>query len=582
MDKNYKKHQAANAERLPPLHSSLLQLVQKNKFIPNFLNNLTANDPNVYYLKKAITKGNFRSQIWNNRDCNMYLIYLIQNQRIPFWQGITAYIYLIAKMQFTSTQDLRHEDQDVKLSYQVEVVPLVKSRKITMQGHQYLLGVVQGLKNIHADVNYHQLMAYVLRLPRIEQWLIKTEYNHHFQSALCEFPNDANRLVGVLIENLPLIQKVLTNRYEDASTPYLIPSSSLINYVLRALNKKPLRMRPVLGSLGLETLTKWHSQGFHPVSLYAPQILSNPKDADDFRCGPFPMWLHDIGHSFWGSMLTKVQRDVIFATYIPALRHLKQIAETYRDDQTIEFLKEVEIKAYDFDLTAITYYAALETRFERYLAYTIGKNSIYEMCVYNGFNEYEAIGQAEGDRFYFLLHYALYATQTPKSFKAVYRSLISFITTGKNFREQRSINALQRLAKQAAIDSEVLFAQGAPLGNWKNMTWQRLLNSDRVSAALWFSLTGDADLAEELLQMIEQGLNFFHPYLPMTASKRLALLDYFEKQPCNSPKISKDHCKNVNIASKFQPQFFSVQDKETGKLFDVAANDYCEALKYNS
>ncbi|MEN9916806.1 MAG: hypothetical protein RLY40_738, partial [Pseudomonadota bacterium] len=141
MDKNYKKPDAASADPLPPLHRGLLQLVQKNQIIPNFLNNLTANDPNLRCLKKAIAKGNFRSQIWNNRDCNLYLIYLIQNQLIPVWQGITAYTYLIAKMQFTETQDLRSEDQDVKFNYLVEVISLVKAKKITMHGYEYLLAL---------------------------------------------------------------------------------------------------------------------------------------------------------------------------------------------------------------------------------------------------------------------------------------------------------------------------------------------------------------------------------------------------------------------------------------------------------
>ncbi len=259
--------------------------------------------------------------------------------------------------------------------------------------------------------------------------------------------------------------------------------------MLRALNEKPVSMCPVLGSLGLETLTKWHSQGFHPVSLYAPKILSNPKDADDFRCGPFPMWLHDIGHSFWGSMLTKAQRDAIFATYVPALHHLKEIAEAYLDDRTIEFLKEAEIKACDFDLTATTYYAELETRYDHYLAHTIGKNPSTR-CVYtmDSMNmKRSAPSQRQSALFSTSSCYVCHS-KTPQPFKEVYRSLISFITTGKGFREQRSINALQRLAKQAAIDSDVLFTQGPSLGNWNNMTWQRLLNSDRVSAELWFSL----------------------------------------------------------------------------------------------
>ncbi len=185
------------------------------------------------------------------------------------------------------------------------------------------------------------------------------------------------------------------------------------------------------------------------------------------------------------------------------------------------------------------------------------------MCVYNGIYEYEAIGQAEGDKFYFLLYYALYADQTPQPFKAVYRKLISFITTGKGYREQRSINALRRLAKQAAIDPDVLFTQRPPLKNGDSMAWLKLLKSDRVSAAICFNLTGDADRAEELLQMIEQGLNLFHPYLPMTATKRLALLDYFENQPANATKISNDQANNVNIVSQFQSQFFSVLDHET-------------------
>ena len=40
---------------------------------------------------------------------------------IPFWQGITAYVYLIAKMQYTQKQDLRLEDQDVKFNYQLKL-----------------------------------------------------------------------------------------------------------------------------------------------------------------------------------------------------------------------------------------------------------------------------------------------------------------------------------------------------------------------------------------------------------------------------------------------------------------------------
>lgn len=579
MDENYKKPDASSSNVVQSIHNNLLELVQKNKTIPAFLQNLTANDPQLHCLKKAIRRGNFRAKIWNNRDCNLYLIYLIQEQMIPFWQGITAYVYLIAKMQYTQTQDLRTEDQDVKFNYQVEIVPLVKGGKITILGYQYLLGMIHALENLNAHLNFDQLVDYVVKLPGIERWLIKTEFDHHLTQR--ESKHDANRLVWVLINNLPLIQKISAGNFGDPTTHYLTPSSSLINYVLQALNQQPLRMRPVLGNPGLETLYKWHSQNFHPVALYAPQILSNPKDADGYRCGPFPLWLHDIGHTFWGSMLAKIQRDYIFTTYIPALRNLRNIAEMFGDESSMEYLEEAEIKAYDFDLTAIMDYANVKTRFTTYLAHTMGKNPIYPSCIFTGIYEYEAIGRAEGDTFYFLLHYGMYAAKVPDAYKKVYETLISFISIGQSYRKLPIVEALQRLAKNAVIDTDVLFAADPPVMKLNTLAWYRLLSSGLPSAEVWDKMTRDDSLADELLQMIQQGLNFFSPYLPITPPKRLELLNYLEKQQPDCVKISKDQSSNAKIVNKFRSQFFKSLDNETGERSSAEANYYSEGLKYN-
>jgi hypothetical protein len=160
---------------LSPAHNNILELVQKNKTIPAFLNNLTPDDVRLLCLKKAIHKGNFRARIWNHPHCNLYLIYLINKKMIPFWQGITAYVYLIAKMQYTKTQAMRAEDQDVKFDYQVKIVPLVKAGTITIPGYGYLLGVMHVLEKLKVEVNFEALVNYVLALPRIEQWLINTD-----------------------------------------------------------------------------------------------------------------------------------------------------------------------------------------------------------------------------------------------------------------------------------------------------------------------------------------------------------------------------------------------------------------------
>ena len=557
---------------LQPVDNNLLELVQKNKTIPTFLNTLIPNDPRLRCLKKAIHKGNFRARIWNNRHCNLYLTYLIQEKMIPFWHGITAYVYLIAKMQYTQTQDLRIEDLDVKFNYQVKIVPLVKAGKITELGYQYLLGMIDELEKLQVTLNFDQLANYILKLPRIEQWLINTEFSHHMTSL--EARRDANRLVSVLINNLPLVQKLASTCYEDPTTHYLVPSSSIINYCLSTLTRQPMRMRPVFGNPGLATLYRWHTQDYHPVSLYAPQILSNPKEADGYRCGPFPMWLHDIGHTFWASMLSKDQRNYIFMTYIPALRRLKDVAEAYKDDSSIEFFKEADKKAYDFDLTAILDYADVNTRFDIYLAHTMGKNPIYPSCLYNGMYEYEAIGRAKGDAIYFLLHCALYNPNLPEAFKRIYKTLINHITIGKSYRDLRIINALKLLAKNTTSHPEVLFAHDLPGCQVSVLDWQRLLNSSRTSEEFWQEMTGNGDRAEELLDLIEHGLIFFHPYLPLTALKRWVLLNYLEKQQPVYANISKDGCGNVTIKPKFQAKFFSIPENDSSELLSTEAKHY--------
>lgn len=528
MDKNNINKSSDTHSNLSAIQKELLELVQKNKRIPDFLNKLMPDNPRLVCLKKAINKGNFRAHIWNHPECNLYLIYLIQKNIIPFWHGITAYVYLIAKMQYTKTQNLRKEDEDVKCNYLVHIVPLVKSGKITELGYHYLLCVTQNLGKLNIYLNFDQLIDFVLKLPRIEQWLILSEFDQHNKQLQVKY--DANRLIWVLINNLPLIARMVGS-FDDPTLQYLVPSSSMINYFLQILNQHPMRMRPILGNPGLETLYHWHAQDFHPVSLYATQILSNPKHADGYRCGPFPMWLHDIGHTFWASMLTKQQRDYIYTTYIPAIRWLKAMAIEYDDILSSELLKEVEIRAYDFDLTAILDYADIEKRFDIYLAHTLGKNPIYPTCLYNGVYEFEKIGLAEGDTFYFLLHYAAYLDKTPEAYKNVYQTLIGFITTGPTYRSQRIVNALKTVAKNAAAQPYALFATDTfPLWWGHTVYWQSLFKSDRNSETLWNEMLGDEDLAEELTDMIERGLIFFPPYLPMTATKKWAMLFYLESQ----------------------------------------------------
>ncbi|EDP46765.1 hypothetical protein [Rickettsiella grylli] len=550
------------------MNPDILELVKKNKTIPHFFNRLTPKDKKLLCLKKAIHKGNFRAKIWNHTDCNLYLIYLIQEKMIPFWQGITAYVYLIAKMQYTQTQSLSEDDQDVKLNYSVRIMLLTKSGKITALGYRYLVGVMHSFEKINIYLDFESLVRYVLELPRIEQWLIETECDHHM--SLLKTKHDSDRLMLILIHNISFIQNI-SNYGDDPTLQYLVPSSSLINYCLKALNKKPMCMRPILGSLSLERLYQWHENDFHPVSLYAPQVLSNPKNADGYRCGPFPMWLHDIGHIFWASMLSKREREYIFATYIPALRHLHTLAETVHDESSIERLKAIQQCTNDFDLTDILYYADPVKRLKTYLAHTMGKHPLYPICLYSGVHEFEPIGCAEGDTFYFLLHYALFSDKTPDHYKAVYQMLIDFVATGFGYRDPRCINALKILAKNAAHYADALFSSEQPIQlRINHLSWKKLLTTRGMSEELWLAITSDPARAQELLVMVEQGFIFFHPYASMTLAKRLTFMQYLNQFSTHETYYNSYPCAN-NVVP-FRSGFFNHRPHDTPSEFFVSGS----------
>src|SRR5262249_688534 len=58
-------------------------------------------------LLTAIQKGDHAAAIFDDPECYLYLLFLIRENHIPFYQGMAVYLYIMILMQFTARQKLK-------------------------------------------------------------------------------------------------------------------------------------------------------------------------------------------------------------------------------------------------------------------------------------------------------------------------------------------------------------------------------------------------------------------------------------------------------------------------------------------
>ncbi|MDP1603418.1 MAG: hypothetical protein Q8M03_09155 [Legionella sp.] len=452
--------------------AELFQYIQKNKDIPNFLNNISVEDKKCEQLLNAISRGNLLDDIFSDPNCYLYLLYLLKNQQIPYWHGITVYVYLIVLMQFTNKQELHPNDSDVKDIRLVTLEKITRDGELSKEGALYLKKSIANFEEVNFDVQYDELVHYIFMLPIVEQWLIKIpKYNA---------PNDCDLELDIISANLPFFLC-----YNDF---YYIPSSSVISFFLHKINLFPLELYPVFGDLKFESVLQRHRKNEHPVSLYAPLVKSNPSQLNDRRCGPFPMWIHDIGHVFWGSMFTIAERNFVMHRFIPCLQQLREEASLQEDNQLVQFIEELINLTQDLDLSNIRQFKNSDTRLIDYLSrifYRQFKNS-----------PDAKLGSCVEDRLFFLLLRMYFST--PAFFerdKIIWNTFFSkFFTQSDSSiftRQFNIIKALLQLAK--SIDNidlqwEAWFEESLndipvyPI-NWYKL--QEILNTVAKPCELW-------------------------------------------------------------------------------------------------
>ena len=318
------------------LFQQLFTHIKKNTAIPDFLASIETDQQkkqktNELYL--AIKAGDHAASIFDDPDCYLYLLYLIKDNQIPFWHGMTVYFYLMTLMQFTPRQKLKAEDiRDINVGF------LSNDGVLTANGEKLLKSICERLSG--GMSLYPELKAFVLTLPPSEQWVVKIPSKS----------NDFDFLIDGITDYICSSPFLLTERMEhDPSLrATLVPSFSIIQFCLRKTSPTPVEMQVGFGSVSSKTLNTMHQENKHPLPIYAPAVKSNMTKAHDRNCGCVGAFLHDLVHVYFGSLLSPSFREKIYDLYIPCLEKLKK-----SEADLIEPIDAIIWHLGDFDLLDI-------------------------------------------------------------------------------------------------------------------------------------------------------------------------------------------------------------------------------------
>lgn len=303
----YERHAATN----------IRQFVQRNKQIPEFYRDITAN-PNQHQaildtLVHAVNDGKFSKAIFdkitNNPDCLTYLLYLLEHEKISYWPGITLYQYVMAAAQFMNKPGLSSEDADVRSLRNVKLKPMASDGKLTLTGKMYLERLARRLKdNANFILDINEAAEFILQSPHVEQYLLKIECG-----IIDKNEDEVEDMLVVLKMNIPLFQ-------ENSTGLCSFPPASFMNFVFAKMSANPVKARPVLGRISESQRDNMRYENEQPVAFYLSRVKNNIHKVHRRRCGGFPAMMHDWAHTYWANTISPADREMIMHRMIPALR----------------------------------------------------------------------------------------------------------------------------------------------------------------------------------------------------------------------------------------------------------------------
>lgn len=502
----------APRERNKAEFKAMFQFIQKSRLrqlVETF--NLEYDYSKLQQLKTAIEMGDAKSEIFADKHCHLYLLYLLKENQISFSQGITTYTYLMSLMQTSDKQRLRPEDEKLKHSKEVEVLKLVHQGRLTPIGKDYLLELCENFKKeYHIIINFEDLSNFIISLPPSEQWLLKIE-----NPKTNDPEKDPNyELTCAVVKGVPFLRMPASK-----VTTYCIPSISLMNHILQKCSVKPIKMISTFGRISEKTLRSMHEKDEHPLTLYSLDVVSNPKEVHNYRSSALTTFIHDIYHALKGTLLSLKTREMIYKRFIPFMEKLKEQADQHKDQELVNHIEKVIHEANDFNDDDSRYFFANALFIFKYQLYSGN----------HGLNL--PIGDRVEDRFLYLINQFAHNPELSQDEREWWQNIVGLVNqvTLDSCKEvdfhRRPTMTVKAILAAANESSEKTI-------NEHNVDWKAFLELVETypdSAELWKEAKSKFDT--ELTTLISAyNLKYFHPYQPLTEESRKELIQLLESK----------------------------------------------------
>ncbi|BCA94485.1 hypothetical protein TUM19329_08460 [Legionella antarctica] len=290
---------------------TLVKFIQKSSLVKDstFLEGEIIKEGAVN-LKKALDDGDSTQSIFNDQNCQLYLIYLLKENLIKEEQFLTGYVYLSVLMQFTEKQLIHPEHAGARRLNWGKVC--VFNSKDTSLLHIYAKNIE---KKFEFLISAKDIVDYFSSATDSEEWIIGIPYNTQDKN------DDVKTMMDTNIQFSPLLQ---IHTYQD-QTFVLTPSTGFTKWLLQKLNsERQIELAPCFGNVGVESLYDYfHSKNKHPITLHSAYIKSNPKKIHQLQAGPVSFALHDIFFHCFGATVFNVQEFYfLMQIMIPTLQKI--------------------------------------------------------------------------------------------------------------------------------------------------------------------------------------------------------------------------------------------------------------------
>ena len=184
-------------------------------------------------LQTAIENADYQHSIYTHENADLYLLYLIEHKKIPFWQGITQYTYWLLLIEFVDSKQ-NYFSRRPKKTENVKVFPLssvMEGDCITYEMFIYNEFLSKLNDNKFDSIPFEKFQAIVAALPPSDRVVFQLDISAEYQAGLDSMPTQLKDIMHDVI-NYSFVSRIIKN---DADFIVLLPSIALTQAVLAML-----------------------------------------------------------------------------------------------------------------------------------------------------------------------------------------------------------------------------------------------------------------------------------------------------------------------------------------------------------